>query len=246
MLRYAGGKTRAIKQLLPLIPRTEIVSPFLGGGSLELVLAKTARVYAGDILAALVDFWNVMKTDRQSLIARLRTLHPFTKELYAECKSTLNDSPTPLDRAVKFFIINRCCYSGCMTGGYTNARSPIRCIDKLETIDLTNITIRNCDYETLLTDHPTTFAFLDPPYDVPNLYLSTPFDHERLAQILHARQTDWLLCYNDTPRIRRLYADCTITPISWAYGMNQTRTSNEILIRPARTEPQYPDPPPET
>ena len=236
MLRYAGGKTRAVKHLLPLIPATEVVSPFLGGGSLELALAKNnTRVSASDVLAPLVDFWNTMKTDRPSLIARLRSLHPFTKELYYECKKTLNDDLTPLDRAVKFFIINRCCYSGCMTGGYTSARSPISCIDNLEVVDLANITIRQCDYETLLNEHPTTFAYLDPPYDVPNLYLSTAFDHERLAKILHARRSNWILCYNDTPRIRDLYKDCEITPVSWAYGMNASRKSNEIVIRPICT-----------
>jgi site-specific DNA-adenine methylase len=122
-----------------------------------------------------------------------------------------------------------------MTGGYTAVRSPIGCIDALERVDLTNLTVRRCDYEETLSAHPTTFAYLDPPYDVPNLYLSEPFNHERLSAILHARQSDWILCYNDTPRIRALYADCEILPVSWAYGMNASRKSNEIVITPVHT-----------
>ena len=239
MLRYAGGKTRAIKHLLPTIPEdtTEVVSPFLGGGSFELALAKKGiQVYASDILEPLIDFWTTLKDNREALVSRLRSLHPFTKDLYYEQRNTLNNDPTPLIRATKFFIVNRCCYSGCMTGGYTPSRSPVSCIDALESVDVTNLEVRCCDYETQLHAYPTTFAYLDPPYDVPNLYMSAQFDHERLAHVLRERKSQWIVCYNDTPRIRALYETwCEIVPVAWAYGMNATRKSNELLIRPKET-----------
>ena len=41
LLRYPGGKTKAIKQLKEFIPvgTKEICSPFFGGGSFELYLS---------------------------------------------------------------------------------------------------------------------------------------------------------------------------------------------------------------
>ena len=233
MLRYAGGKSRAIKTLEPYVPPGDVVSPFLGGGSFELHLAKTRTVYASDCFEPLVAFWTAMKTDRESLVTELKSLHPFTKETYKTFQKTLNE---PGNQAVKFFVVNRCCFSGCITGGYSGARAPMSCIDALTKPDLTNLEIACRDYEAQLALYPTMFAFLDPPYDVPNLYGSPAFDHERLARVLRERKSGWMLCYNDTPRIRALYQDwCRIDAVSWAYGMNASRKSNEIVITPQIT-----------
>ena len=40
-LRYPGGKARAVEQILRVIPDTEttLVSPFFGGGSIEIAAA---------------------------------------------------------------------------------------------------------------------------------------------------------------------------------------------------------------
>lgn len=40
-LRYPGGRSRAVKHIIPLIPKRtkRIASPFLGGGSVELACA---------------------------------------------------------------------------------------------------------------------------------------------------------------------------------------------------------------
>lgn len=234
MLRYAGGKSKAVKVLMPYVPEgtTEVVSPFLGGGAFELALVqKGIAVHASDIDEPLVAFWQVMKGDRAELVSRLRNRHPFTKELYLECQKTLSDVDTPLNQAFKFFVVNRCCFSGCMTGGYSGARAPLSSIDKLERVTLEGLSVRHCDYETALRQHPDAFAFLDPPYDVPNLYRSAEFDHERLARVLREREAPWVLCYNDTPRVRALYgAWCEITPVTWQYGMNASRKSNEVVI----------------
>ena len=50
-LRYPGGKSRAVKHILPYFPEntTTVVSPFMGGSSVELNLAaKGIEVYASD------------------------------------------------------------------------------------------------------------------------------------------------------------------------------------------------------
>jgi len=227
MLRYAGGKHRAIKIIVPYLEsHQEIVSPFLGGASVELTLTnKGVTVYGNDIVKSLINFYQELKTNKQDLIARIRALHPITKETYYAIRNIHTDP-------ANFFAVNRACFSGCMTGGFSGTRFTLSSIAKLEKIDLTNLHLSCLDYEEFLNQYPTTFAFLDPPYDCCNLYLSNPFDHERLAKILKERKSGWLLCYNDTPYIRTLYDGYEFIPVTWAYGMNTTKHSNEVLIRP--------------
>jgi hypothetical protein len=39
-----------------------------------------------------------------------------------------------------------------------------------------------------------------------------------------------LISYNDCPQVRSLFSDWRISPTSWAYGMNASKQSSEILI----------------
>ena len=88
-LRYPGGKTRAIKHLLPHIPAGDICSPFLGGGSLELVLAEDRAVYAYDAFYPLYNFWNCLLTDKDYLVAQVKKLHPLDKETFKALRMLL-------------------------------------------------------------------------------------------------------------------------------------------------------------
>ena len=227
MLRYAGGKTRAISQIQPYLPDEPIASAFLGGGSLELAHSKKHKVYANDICEDLINFYHVLHTDCERLQASLRSLLPPNKDTYKAFKLSLAEG-TPLERAVKFFYVNRCCFSGCMTGGFSGTRFTASCIEKVSSFNLSSMEFHNLDYEEFLNRYPTLFAYLDPPYDVPNLYRSEPFNHERLATYLKTRNR-WILSYNDTPRIRNLYAGYTIVPLKWTYGMAR-KQGDEILV----------------
>ena len=63
LLRYPGGKSRGAKKIFEFIPADtkEICSPFLGGGSIELMCANNGmRVYGYDKFLPLVDFWNCL------------------------------------------------------------------------------------------------------------------------------------------------------------------------------------------
>ena len=55
------------------------------------------------------------------------------------------------------------------------------------------------------------------------------FDHQLLCDLLKNRD-NWLLSYNDCEVIRELYKDFEIVEASWAYGMNKSKKSSEVLI----------------
>jgi DNA adenine methylase len=71
-LRYPGGKSRAVKHILPLIPEDcgELCSPFLGGGSIELAVAERGtKVHGYDIFAPLVWFWEALLEDPEKILS---------------------------------------------------------------------------------------------------------------------------------------------------------------------------------
>lgn len=90
-IRYAGGKSKAYKIITHHLPKTDrIVSPFIGGGSLESRWAGElgADVIGFDIFHALTNFWNVLLEQPDALADKLQELEP-TKEKYAEIKEQL-------------------------------------------------------------------------------------------------------------------------------------------------------------
>jgi DNA adenine methylase len=81
-IRYAGGKTKAIKIIAPYLDNeTKIISPFMGGGSLEVNWAsKGIEVIGYDLFDALVNFWNMLLTNREELADKLKTIDPTPTE----------------------------------------------------------------------------------------------------------------------------------------------------------------------
>ena len=64
-LRYPGGKSKAIDLITPYVKDYDrIVSPFIGGGSLEVYWSANLgkEVIGYDIFDVLVNFWNVFSS----------------------------------------------------------------------------------------------------------------------------------------------------------------------------------------
>ena len=78
-LRYAGGKSNAIGFILehfPALKSKRIVSPFFGGGSVEICLASKLgyEVIGYDIFGMLVNFWQQLLSNRETFATELSKL----------------------------------------------------------------------------------------------------------------------------------------------------------------------------
>jgi len=254
-LRYPGGKTRACKTLLDIVDRehldtSEVVSPFTGGGSFEFHLRDTRRttLILNDKFQPLVSFWRACKHDKDRLCAELHKVHArgVSKDDFKRMRESILDEPDALERAVKYFVINRCSFSGAtLSGGFSEESSKKRfttsSIDRVRDLDLSDVDVHDEDFTTFLATHGKGrkgFVFVDPPYYLDKrskLYgnrgdLHETFDHEGLRRALGGVERDWVLTYNDSPYIRELYKDYDIIDVSWSYGMNATKASSEIVI----------------
>jgi len=249
LLRYPGGKAKAIKILEQYIPEdtTKIVSPFFGGGSLEFHLAsKGVEVEGYDIFKPIVNFWRAVKHDKHQLVEEIRKLLPINKEKFSYLQNVLrhkNDSLFILDHeaAAIFFILNRCSFSGTtLSGGFSqeacNGRLTESSIQRILNFNSSGVEVVCKTFEEVIPN-ANSLLFCDPPYYLgkkSKLYGNSGdthknFDHESLAKLLKEKN-NWILCYNDHEYIRELYKDFRIEVPSWNYGMSQDKKSKEVLI----------------
>lgn len=250
-LRYPGGKTRAMKILINAIKshypnRKTLLSPFFGGGSVELNLQSNGyNVYANDLFVPLYKFWMAVQNSKDILAKNVRSMMPVSKEDFYNYRKHIVNIENDDEVASMFFVINRCSFSGStFCGGFSQESSRSRLtsssIQRILQTDLSNTIISNLDYKEFLQQHPETsdtIVYADPPYMIDSyIYgkngdLHQSFDHEEFAKEIKLRN-DWVICYNDCEYIRNLYKDNKIESVRWSYGMNKTKKSSEILIFP--------------
>ena len=256
VLRYPGGKFRARKHLESFIPNNtkNVLSPFIGGGSFELYLTqREINVYAYDAFSPLVNFWEVLLSEPEELFKKIESYGEITKEQFYVLKKEIIESKInhnqSVEQAAKFFIVNRCSFSGAtLSGGYSQESARTRFTkssrDKIKTFQNPYLNVEEKDFNislkaSNLDDKNIDLIFLDPPYlldkNKNTLYgiggsHHKEFNHLRLKAILTKTETPFMLTYNDNMEVREMYKDFNITSLSWSYGMNSTKKSSEILI----------------
>ncbi len=240
-LRYPGGKTRGVDFITQFFPKNldKLLSPFFGGGSIELsVAAKGTIVYGYDIFSPLVEFWQCLTTHPNELAAEVEKFFPLPKTKFYELQMTQTKFKTKLERAAVYYVLNRSSFSGStLSGGMSpdHPRFTFSSIERLRNYFNPNIKVEKADFRKSFEAHPFTFAYVDPPYLIKSsLYgkkgnAHKDFDHEGLAEILKRRE-HWILSYNDCDEIRELYEGFySLTP-NWKYGMSNDKSSREVLI----------------
>ena len=99
ILRYPGGKARATGFLLSFFPKglKTLVSPFIGGGSVELALAaKGIKVYGYDIFNPLVEFWQCTLEKPGALADEVEEYIPLAKDAFYTLQQTHTTLKTKL------------------------------------------------------------------------------------------------------------------------------------------------------
>lgn len=241
-LRYPGGKSRAVGQILGLLPAVDtLCSPFLGGGSVELACASRGIAVSGyDAFEPLVNFWQVALNDAPRLAQLVydHKLHPLSRtEFYAWQKRYYGVENHEKQAAV-FFALNRASFSGTtLSGGMSpgHPRFTPSAIQRLADFTSDGLSVQAADFRESIPRHENDFLYCDPPYaNGEALYgargdMHKGFNHETLAKLLRQRDR-WILSYNDCDLVRELYHGYQfITPV-WTYGMSANKTSNEVLI----------------
>jgi len=191
-IRYAGGKTRAIKHIIPYFPTdlTNVISPFMGGGSLEVYLTNlNINVHGFDIFKPLVTFWDEMINDNQNFVNFLRTIEPtsenykvvkdklvnweYTQEMLKGWKTDfyIRKNPitlTPVEIASYYYFNHNTSYGpgylGWPSSVYLTQAKWNKMIDDISKFNGSKLQVSQSDFSDVITGHPNDFIYLDPPY----------------------------------------------------------------------------------
>ncbi len=245
ILRYPGGKSRIIQQIVNCLPKyfEEYREPMVGGGSLFLFLKQTyplKRFWINDINYDLISFWKSLRDEPDEFIKSIRDVKESIKDgkqLYYKLKNDYGKINDTFEAGKRFFILNRITYSGLTdAGGYSELSFKTRftnnSINNLSRISplLTDVKITCESYERVISSFGSgVFLFIDPPYESAKpgkLYgrggiYGNDFDNLKLRQELGKTDHKWLLTYDKSETIKNYYKSIAfIDEVTVQYGTN--------------------------
>lgn len=258
ILKWAGGKTQLLAQLLPHVPERygTYIEPFVGGGALFFAL-QPVRAILSDSNPELVNLYRQVAANVEAVINRLKHYRN-TRDDYYEVRSQEWQRLEPFEAAARMIYLNRTCFNGLYRvnrKGEFNVpygRYPNPCICDEGNLRAASAVLKRAeilcgDFAEILSSHaqPGDFVFLDPPY-VPvgkwgdfKRYTKEQFyeaDHRRLAETTaKLRQCGvWSVLTNSNhPLVRELYADCRQQVIKTKRNISSdaaTREGEDVIV----------------
>lgn len=235
ILKWAGGKTQLLDELLLKVPASynRYIEPFVGGGALFFALHPENALIA-DSNPELINTYRQVAENVDKVIQHLKT-YQNTQEAFYEVRKLEWTALNPVEAAARMIFLNKTCFNGLYRvnkkgqfnvpyGKYAN---PKICDEDalFAASDLLKQTEIICGDYMLVLDYNAKsgdFLFLDPPY-LPvseysdfKRYTKEQFyeeDHVELAKVvmrMHERGCHVLLTNSNHPLVHELYAQFNI------------------------------------
>lgn len=258
ILKWAGGKTQMLGELLPRVPKTygRYIEPFFGGGALFFSLKPDNAIIA-DSNPELINMYLQVANHVDDVIECLQK-YENTSEMFYEVRSLDWQKLPEAEAAARTIFLNKTCFNGLYRvnrSGQFNTpfgkyKNPKICdIDALhlasEALKKANIL---CGDYILVLEHyaqPGDFVFLDPPY-LPisensdfKRYTKEQFyedDHVELAKMigtLHERGCYVILTNSNHPLVHQLYEQYKIEVIQTKRHISchgDTRKGEDVIV----------------
>lgn len=258
ILKWAGGKTQMLTELLPRVPERygKYIEPFFGGGALFFALQPRNAVIA-DSNPEIINCYRQVANDTEAVIRQLLT-YKNTEECFYKVREQDWQTLDPVKAAARTIFLNKTCFNGLYRvnrkgqfntpfGHYKNPKICDAGALRAAAEVLRNATIICADYIDVLEQYTEAgdFVFLDPPY-VPvsayadfKRYTKEQFregDHRNLAeQVEKLRQRG---CYvietnSSAPLVYELYRPYQIEVIQTKRSISskaETRTGEDVII----------------
>ena len=249
-LRYAGGKSLAVGYVLERLPRNipRLVSPFIGGGSVEIACAKEIGipVIGYDVFDVLTNYWQAQLNDAEALYSLLAEFEP-TRETFWQVKKRLEahwregDCLPHLELAAHYYFNSNTSYGPHFLGWpsdiYLQKSRYAGMIGKLRAFRAPGLAVECVGFAESIPGHSGDFLYCDPPYYLGDGQTFTGmyphrnfpvhhvgFDHAGLRDLLLERRGGFILSYNDCETIREWYDGCRMFNPQWQYTFGQGDT----------------------
>ena len=258
ILKWAGGKTQMLNDLLPKVPSSygRYIEPFFGGGAMFFALQPENAIIA-DSNPELINMYRQVASNVDEIIRYLKKYENTSEMFYAVREQEWTQLPKA-EAAARTIFLNRTCFNGLYRvnkqgkfnvpyGKYANPKICDEDGLKAASEALKKAEILCGDY-LLVLDHyaqPGDFVFLDPPY-LPiseyadfKRYTKEQFyeeDHVELAKIimrLQERGCHIILTNSNHPLVHELYAPFTIDVIQTKRHIScngSTRKGEDVIV----------------
>ncbi len=248
ILRWPGGKSRLLKDILPLIrPHTCYVEAFAGGLAVLLAKERSKIEVVNDLNGDIVCLYRCAQFHLEALLEEIRWM--------VNSRQNIKDylaqpGLTDLQRASRFLVRNRTSFGGNGDsfavakrggGGAGVSRAKIMNMVRSLAARLDRVAIENASFERILKnyDAPSTLFFLDPPYVGCEIANYTAWDAARMTDFatrVQQLQADWIVTVNDSPLNREIFSNHEFRPVVTRSGTVNHRTHagatfGEIIIR---------------
>lgn len=249
-LRYAGGKSLAVGYVVELLPKNlnRLVSPFIGGGSVEIACARELgmEVVAYDIFDILCTYWRVQISHPEDLFQRLQRFEP-NRDTFRRVKERLSahwregETLDQLDLAAHYYFNSNTSYGPHFLGWpsdiYLSPSRYDKTLQKVREFSAPTLSVECARFEHSIPIHRDDFLYCDPPYYLEdgNTFVGmyphrnfpihhNGFRHDLLRDMLLNHPGGFILSYNDCEVIRDWYSDCEMSTPKWQYTFGQGDT----------------------
>lgn len=250
-LAYMGGKSRLVPTIVPIIvetPHTCYCEPFCG--TAWILFGKPQDVseceVINDLDGELVSFWRVIQRHYLAFVDLYRNA-VVSREIFDWLKITRPETLTDLERAARYYYLQRMCFGGKVVGrtfGYSATEPPRLDVQGIgANIDevhnrLARVTIEHLDGLDCIRryDREGTLFFIDPPY-----HKVTPYEakfpegrYAELSVVLRGLKGKFIFTMNDHPFIRECFKGFSIGTTKTKYTIQGAKEQNnvqELLIR---------------
>lgn len=228
-----GGKWYCHKKVIAHFPvgYTLYAEPFVGGGSIYFNTPHCETEVINDLDSTLINAYRCCKEEAFYIEAKT-----YTEEDYNQVKK--EQPVTDRDKIIREMKLARLSFFG--IGNFTDHKKRNIVNEQVnkkfiqQHKRLQHTTICNKDYKEIITtyDSPSTFFYLDPPYENSNKTVQeyTDIDLEKLRDVVCTIKGKFLLSLNDSERTRELFKDFHIDTIS-TYYIRSKRYVNELIIK---------------
>jgi DNA adenine methylase len=175
LIRWAGSKTRILHLLTEHSPTSyeRYIEPFCGSMSLFLRISPE-KASMGDINEELINFYKQVKVRPEEISEAIHKI-PRTEEEYYKIRNTDTSNFSELEKAIRFFFLNRHCFNGVYRTNKSGAfnvpfGSKLTEVPSHEEImnfskKITSTDFFCGDFETTISSAANNdFIYLDPPY----------------------------------------------------------------------------------
>ncbi|MGH8420755.1 MAG: DNA adenine methylase, partial [Pseudomonas fluorescens] len=216
---WPGGKTRLLQHLLPLIaenPHKTYVEAFAGGAALLFAREPARAEVLNDNHGELVRLYRVVANHLDEFVRQFRWALT-SREMFRWCQLQHPDTLTDIQRAARFFYLQRLAWGGKAAGqtpGFGLGGKGINLLRLEEDLSaahlrLHRVTVENLTWQKCLAkyDAADTLFLLDPPYWQTEGY-GQEFEFEQydqLAAAMAGMKGQAILTINDHPDMRRVF-----------------------------------------